>query len=169
MLQLLATLAWINRVGKQMLHHLKPIIIHELAFTTWPPIVHDWLESVQIHRSKPNHTRKQWPACTHVASATKANSQLAGGCVKIAGFGSPSTNFGAIFTLKQGAWLPMCLVMGPGRRVLARSRCYKYLMFKLMRRFLCGASVQRTFVYLCACRMRWVLYWPVYDTVQGWN
>ena len=80
----------------------------------------------------------------------------AGGCIsKLQVLEPQALIWGAIFAHRHSAWLPMYLVMGPGRHVEARSRCYKYLRVWLcrcivMRRFLCVVCIWRE-LYASVC------------------
>lgn len=110
-------------------------------------LTHDWFTVFPIARSNwttPGNTR-------FLGNRGKHPTSQAGGCIKIAGFGATGSHFRAIFTHR----LPMRLVMGPGRRVEARSRCYKYFRFKrgiLMKCFLCVVcSVYTYSMCLCWC------------------
>ena len=113
-------------------------------------LTHDWF-GVSPNRKVKLEPHQEALTRSPVTLATEANTQPVKleGCVKIAGFGATGTHFRSIFTHRHGARLPMCLVMGPGRRVEARSRCYKYCRFKLEKYSyetfpLCG--VQRVYV-----------------------
>lgn len=140
------------------------LLIWITACTAAVSLSHDWLSTVPIRGSNWTTTGNTHMCSCCLGYEGKHPTSQVGSCAKIAGFGVAGPHFRAIFTLRHSVRLSMCLVMGPGRREEARSRCYKYIRFKLDASSVWCAYMQC--LYACVGATEGIiLYWPVSDSV----